>query len=386
MGLYFDLETFSCPKTGEELCGDTIRVMRSPGRIIAILSDGLGSGVRANVSSTLTAEILSRLLIADVPLKEVLPMIAATLPLQKPHNAAYATFLILDIDRKTGIATISNFGNPPVLFFKHGRYSSSTGIVERIDDKDIQRQTISLTTGDWIVAMSDGVPGASTDMFYSDGWSLTSISKYIEQTLFLKNVNSKEICRSLADQTLKSYGMEPQDDAALIVLQVRGGRDLTVFTGPPSNRDIDDACSERFMKSQGRKVICGDTTSNIVSLYLGSMVREIPNSEQDGLPALSVLEDVDLVTEGILTLSRAVEYVETSKGNPLSLPSSRNSAIALAEELLLADTVTFMVGLADNGAYTKLRLPSSALLRRSIIRQLEAALSSYGKEVNVEYY
>lgn len=386
MGLYYDLETFSCPKTGEELCGDTIRVARSPERIIAILSDGLGSGVQASVSSTLTAELLSRLLIADIPLKEVLPTIAATLPVQQPQNAAYATFLIIDIDRYRKIATISNYGNPSVLFFKLGRLSTSNIKVEIIDNKEIQQQQLVLEDGDWIVAMSDGVPGANADVYFSDGWALTSISKHIEQSLTTKHITAKEICRSLADQTLKSYGMNPKDDASLIVVQVRNGREATVFTGPPSNMAMDDACVERFLKTPGRKIVCGGTTGNIVALYLGSKIRQIPDSEQDDVPGLSRIDTIDLTTEGILTLSRTSEYLERSKGNQNALPTTRNAAVLLSEELLLADTITFMVGLADNSAYTKLKMPSSVLLRRSIIRQLVGLLTSFGKEVNVEYY
>ncbi len=180
--------------------------------------------------------------------------------------------------------------------------------------------------------------------------------------------------------------MNPKDDASLIVVQVRNGREATVFTGPPSNMAMDDACVERFLKTPGRKIVCGGTTGNIVALYLGSKIRQIPDSEQDDVPGLSRIDTIDLTTEGILTLSRTSEYLERSKGNQNALPTTRNAAVLLSEELLLADTITFMVGLADNSAYTKLKMPSSVLLRRSIIRQLVGLLTSFGKEVNVEYY
>ena len=51
---------------GEELCGDTVKIIRNPDETVIVLSDGLGSGVKANILSSLTAQICSKMIAADV--------------------------------------------------------------------------------------------------------------------------------------------------------------------------------------------------------------------------------------------------------------------------------------------------------------------------------
>jgi hypothetical protein len=385
MPLHFEIDSFACAKGGEELCGDTIRVDRSPERILILLSDGLGSGVQANVSSTLTVEILSRMLGAGIPLHEVVPAIAATLPVRQSMNAAYATFSIIDIDRRSNFVRLTNYGNPPFLFFRRQSSFAHPAKTIMIDGREIQQYEFFLQPGDYIVCMSDGVPGASTDMYYDSGWSMGSICKHIENVLHLKNDNAPLIVKDLANQTLRAYGTVPRDDASIVVLRAREGKRVSLFTGPPADPASDDACAERFLKCEGKKLICGDTTSTIVSLYLGSMLREIPDSARNNLPGLSRLEGVDLVTEGMLTLSRTMEYLALCRGRRSAIPHTHDAAALIADELMLADTITFMVGLADNSSYANLKLPSSSLFRKSVIRQMCDLLTEYEKEVVVEY-
>jgi hypothetical protein len=385
MSLFIETETCVIAKHGEEACGDTLRIQRSSARFLAILSDGLGSGVRASVSSTLTVEILSRMIAADISLEECIRTVAATLPPQQPSGSAYSTFLVIDIDRRSGDTVALNFGNPRLLRFSHKSLVDLPHTVLPIGGHEVHQHRFILESGDVLVAMSDGIPGAGADSRYNEAWSLDRIAKRIEQILLLRGNDTRQIGKELSGETLRAYNQTPGDDASFIVLKARHGKHLTVFTGPPVDPATDDSFAGTFVREEGRKAVCGGTTGTLVSIHLGSMPRPIPETAFDGLPPISRIEGVDLTTEGLLTLSRATEYLVSSQGNASRLPETRSGAGLLAQELLSADSILFIVGLADNAAYAQLHLPSSSLFRKSVIRQMEEILKGYGKEVTTTY-
>jgi hypothetical protein len=94
---------------------------------------------------------------------------------------------------------------------------------------------------------------------------------------------------------------------------------------------------------------------------------------------------VDLVTEGIITLSRALELIRAAGGDPMRLPRDRNGAVLLAEEILGADLLYLLVGQRINEFYQSPLLPKSISIRRSLVEELAQYLRSINKEVIVEY-
>lgn len=385
MSLYLETESWTLPRHGEEVCGDTIRMVRTPERFLGILSDGLGNGIRASLASTLIVEILSRMLSARLPLEECLSAIAATLPLQLPSNEAYATFLVIDIDRITGEAVITNCGNPPVLRFSRTSPVRDAGEILRIGDKEITQQRFTMGFEDLIVGMSDGIIGAGPGVTHNAAWNRAALEKRLTGTLLLQKADAKTIARDLSGETVRMYREEPGDDCSLLVVRARRGRTVTLFTGPPVDPSTDDQQAALFMNQPGKKIICGGTTASIVAMYLGSPARPIPHSEHDDLPPISRIEGVDLTTEGILTLLRLTEYLAQSATDGSRLPETVSGAAMIAQELLAADSVLFMIGQAENTAYTSLHLPSSSLLRKSAARQLTDILLRKGKEVRTVF-
>jgi hypothetical protein len=385
MGLFLDIEWASLTKTGEEVCGDTVRIDRLPDRALLVMSDGLGSGIQASVSSILTTEILVNMLRSGVPLEESVRTVASTIPFRTDMNASYATFLAVDIDRLRDGATITNYGNPPVLFFRRGMKSALPPQTITVAGKELTHQSTVLQPGDTLVVLSDGFPGSTTDVFVDDGCTIASLSRQLEQTMLTKNVNASFLIKELSAFALKTFGGSLRDDATVLILQVRAARNLTVLTGPPSDRSRDESVVNRFTEAQGRKAVCGGTTGEIVSVTTGALIRTVNQSAVDGLPPWARMEGIDLVTEGVLTLTRTIEYLARCKGIAQALPVSKNAAVLLAQELLYANCITFIVGLAENESYGKQRLPSSSLFRRSVVSQLVNILEALGKEVAVEY-
>ena len=89
----------SVKKHDEKLCGDFLRIFENGSKKVFVLSDGLGSGVKANILSTLTATILGTMLSRGIPLDECISTVATTLPICRTRKMAYSTFTVLQLER-----------------------------------------------------------------------------------------------------------------------------------------------------------------------------------------------------------------------------------------------------------------------------------------------
>ncbi len=166
---------------------------------------------------------------------------------------------------------------------------------------------------------------------------------------------------------------------------VRKPNPVMIFTGPPLDITQDELYAERLLNFPGRKVICGGTTGNLVANYMGETIEmDIPTMRKD-LPPIGILKEVDLVTEGILTISKATEIIRKCKGDIARLPSDRNGAVLLAREILEGDSIYFLVGQQINEFYQNPLLPKNISIRRNLIEDLVQLLRSQQKEVMVEY-
>ncbi len=91
-----DIGYMSLNHAGEQLCGDHIEIAgQDENSTVIVLADGLGSGVKASILSTLTAKIISTMLAAGLKLEDAVETIAATLPVCSNRGIAYSTFTIL---------------------------------------------------------------------------------------------------------------------------------------------------------------------------------------------------------------------------------------------------------------------------------------------------
>lgn len=382
---FLDIYETSLNKKGEELCGDKVKFLKGDKRSIVVLSDGLGSGVKANILATLTTEILITMLNADVPLEEVLKTVIATLPICQTRKIAYSTFTILQVDRATNRFKLINFDNPPPLYVHNGKVMPLDMEVQEILGRKIKIAEGYLSRGDFLGAVSDGVLYAGMGTTLNFGWGWDNIADYVEDVLRHKAQTARTIVRDVIGKTYDLYRGVIGDDATFVGIYVRQRNPLMVFTGPPLDQDRDEEYVDRFLSFEGRKAICGGTTGNIIASYLGETIEMDLSTMRRELPPIGMLSCVDLVTEGILTLSKATEYIKNCQCDLSRLHFDNNGAYLLAREILQADTIHFLVGQSINEFYQNPLLPKNISIRRNLVEDLINLLRRYQKEVSLEY-
>jgi Stage II sporulation protein E (SpoIIE) len=382
---FLDVYTASLNKKGEELCGDKIKYRRTNNKLTIVLSDGLGSGVKANILATLTTEILITMLDADVPLEEVLKTVIATLPICKVRKIAYSTFTIIQVNVETNRFTVINFDNPACFYVQQGKIASLQTRTENILDRKISISEGHLQRGDFLGAVSDGVLYAGMGVTLNFGWGWDDIAQYMEQVFTRKAHTARSIIQEVIQKTHSLYQGEVGDDATVVGIYVRKRNPLMIFTGPPLEREKDGVYIERLLDFQGKKIVCGGTTGNIVAGYLGETIETDLSTIRKDVPPIGMLSYVDLLTEGILTISKATEYIKNCDCDLSRLRFDNNGAYLLTKEILQADSILFLVGQSINEFYQNPLLPKNISIRRSLIEDLVQFLRSRQKEVVVEY-
>jgi serine phosphatase RsbU (regulator of sigma subunit) len=109
-------------KYKQKICGDVFLLSQTENkdRIVSTLSDGLGSGVKANVLANLTATMGQKFVLNNFDLNKSADIIMNTLPICKERKISYSTFSICDIS-KQGFIKIIEYDNPEFIYFKQNR-------------------------------------------------------------------------------------------------------------------------------------------------------------------------------------------------------------------------------------------------------------------------
>jgi hypothetical protein len=382
-----DVHYQSLNKVGEELCGDQIRVLSSGNKTRVVLCDGLGCGVKANILASLSSEIIINMLREDIPLPEVIETVIATLPVDRRVNLAYATNTMIEIDHTTLAYRIYNFDNPPVLFFRGQKVEPLP--FERVPllDRSIEFCQGTLQRGDLLVAMSDGLLHAGLGGVFNYNWDLEHLSAYIEEMIRFLPSDVRLIVEKTVAHTNQLYNRRPSDDVSMVGLLVRAKQAVVLFTGPPLDLSEDGALARRVLNFQGTRIVCGGTTGRIIGARSGHEVSLDPETARLEVPPMGSLPGIDIMTEGIFTLTSVLEWIEATHGNAGQLPTRDGSgAVQVAGALLDADEVTLLVGLAVNPSYQNPDLPSSISIRKNLMEKIADRLSALGKTVTIEFH
>jgi len=379
MSFYLDIGYAQINKKEEELCGDTVEIVHTPDSSIIVLSDGLGSGVKANILSRITAKTASTMLKMGGDIEDVIETMAATLPVCKVRNLAYSTFSILQVFRN-GQAYLAEFDNPPAYW----GYNDSLLHLERserlVGDKIIKEAHFKMREGYWVALVSDGVLHAGLGGIWNFGWGEDKVGNYIK-TLVSHHYEAGDIAEKISAQCNKFYYGKPGDDASVVISRIRKVRKLTALIGPPRNPADDVAAVKKLMQSQGVKVVCGGTTSQMVGRILNREVTVNLDLLSDTIPPTGTIAGIDLVTEGAVTLYHARQHI---KNDPEKLEGVGNGAGRLAKALLKADEVHFIVGTAVNPALYSPDFPVAYAFKHQTVTDIAETLERAGKKVTIE--
>ncbi|MGN1127637.1 MAG: SpoIIE family protein phosphatase, partial [Candidatus Flemingiibacterium sp.] len=292
---------------GEQLCGDHVDVVeQSDDSTVIVLADGLGSGVKASILSTLTSKIISTMMAQGLTLEDCVETIAQTLPICSVRGVAYSTFTILHLVNNSEMELIQ-YDNPLVILLRDGKNYDYPKTEMNIGGKKIFKSVIKLAEEDIFIAMSDGCPHAGIGLAYNFGWKREDIIGFME-AVAAGGGTAKNLSTILIDEVNKIYGKKPGDDATACVVKIRKREPMNLLFGPPSNRDDCDRMMSLFFSKAGKHIVCGGTTSSIAAKYLGKPVRASLNFAKSDIPPTATIEGVDLVTEGVITINRVVEY------------------------------------------------------------------------------
>ncbi len=374
---------------GEELCGDHIDVVApDENSSVIVLADGLGSGVKAGILSTLTSKIISTLMAAGLSLEDCVSTIAATLPVCSVRGVAYSTFTIIHIVNNE-VAEIIQYDNPPVLLLRGGKNVDFPKDELTIGDKKILHSKVRLQAGDLFVAMSDGCPHAGIGLAYNFGWKIEEIIDFME-TIECAGYNAKTLATLLTDECNKLYGEKPGDDATACVIRIRKRNPVNILFGPPSNRDDNNKMMSLFFGKEGKHIVCGGTTSTIAAKYLRKELRPTLKFETPGIPPVAEIDGVDLVTEGVITVNRVLEYAKDFISENREFQEWemwRDGASQIARLLFEEATdINFFVGKAVNPAHQNPELPINFNIKMNLVEELSECLRKMGKRIKVSYF
>lgn len=381
--IFLDRAVISHNHDGEGICGDFYGDFGNIEHPVSVLSDGMGSGVKANIMATITTTILGRLLEHGIPLNECVDTIAASLPLCKNRGMAYATFTAAQI--RDNQLYLVEYDNPPCIIFRNRQPIPAQYHVRFVGDKEIHERSHPLQHGDVLIMMSDGVTHSGIGVTNNDGWTIKEISDFL-MTTDLENNSALETAALLDEHCCELSNNTFGDDRTIAVFKFCTHATANLVMGPPINPSAKEAVLDIFFSKKGSHIVCGGSTSHIVSEYLGKPIELLQDSGDAEVPDMAHIDGIDLVTEGIITLQKTLELHDTIEKNPLHVLSigHRPHELLYRELFLKSTNINIFFGTASNIAHEDTNISFEAKL--SSIKLLFDKLEKSGKIVRIQYY
>jgi hypothetical protein len=389
MGFFIDVAYSTLIKHGEELPGDMVNVTRLEDCTIIVMADGLGSGVKANILATLTSKIAGTMLKEGADIYETVDTIVNTLPVCKVRNIAYSTFTLIKI-YENGNMYIAEYDNPQTFMIRNGQAMDIPMKETIINGRRVKESNLTLRDGDVLTVVSDGVIHAGLGDILNLGWQWEDVQNYLR-----KRANEAYSAKSLQTDLIEAcsdlYFGRPGDDTTVVCIKIRTPSYVNIFTGPPREKENDKIVIKEFMESKGKKVICGGTAANIAERELNRKLKVNLDFLSKDVPPIATMEGIYLITEGVLTLSKALEKIkkfqEPFSYNCNSVDFSGEDGVSKLVKVLIENCthLNIWVGKAVNPAHQSPDFPVDLSIKFKIVEELGYIMTRLGKKVKINY-
>jgi hypothetical protein len=375
---------------GQVVCGDVFhsRQIKAEGRSILVISDGIGHGVKANVLATLTASMALNYTSFHTKPEVAANIFMRALPKSVDGKESYATFTIIEIE-ESGQLRIINYDNPRTIIFRRGQIfePNEFQIPIRGDEnigKILRIREFTPMLEDRIIFMTDGIvqSGLGSKRFPT-GWGLDNISKFAESQIARENeISATKLARKILNQSSMNDSFEIRVDAICGVISFRQTREFMLITGPPFYKIKDADFVKRIQEFPGKKIICGGTTAEIIAREMDLEVDIQHRFSDKTLPPAAKMEGFEIVTEGILTLGRVEEILESYTTDIRLGDSPPEEVVKL---LTQHDIIHIIVGTRINWAHQDPDQPVELEIRKFVVKRIVRLLETrFFKKVSVE--
>lgn len=371
---------------GEELCGDNVACTVNGDYTTLVLADGLGSGVKANILSTLTSKILCTMAANEIDIYECVETIIQTLPVCAERGVAYSTFSIIHVN-KEGKGELFEFDNPEAIYYHNGKCQNFEREELNVCGKRVYRSELNLEENDIILVMSDGTIHAGIGMILNFGWERPQIMEHLDNNI-KPEMSARAVACMLAAACNDLYADKPGDDTTVAAVRIRQRLDVNIMVGPPVDKEKDDYYIKNFLEGHSKKIVCGGTSSTIVARYLKTELKTSFDFPDKDVPPIGFIKGIDLTTEGVLTLRKLLQlsekYVSIDDLTPKTF-TKQDGASLLADFLFEKAThITFFVGQSVNVAHQG--LPIDTTMKLKLVEKITENLRKMGKIVELNYY
>ncbi len=374
------------------VCGDVFisRRIKEEGRIIVVLSDGMGHGIKANMLGTLTATLAINFTQEHKSVQKITEIIMKTLPVDSLKNMNYSTFTLVEIDVE-GEVRILEYENPKTLILRGSRlFDPEWNCVVLDGEKNAGREVLTTTfrpqKEDRIIFCSDGVTqsGLGGERLQM-GWGLDNLQKFVEDAVREEiDISAVKLGTKVVNKANQNDNFHPLDDISCGVIYFRDPRRLMIFSGPPQDPGIDAMFTGLLKQFEGKKIVCGATTGDMVAREWGEEIIDSKEMLDPELPPVFYMNGVDLITEGILTLSKVSELLKKYNNN---YQLGKGPADEIVRYLLDCDEIHFLVGTNINTAHQDPTMPVELELRRTVVHRIARTLEEkFLKEVTMRFF
>jgi hypothetical protein len=367
-------------KTGYNVCGDYCFCHRSSQGTLFLLCDGIGSGIYANIAAINCAERILEMYKLGLSLSNASEIVASSMHRARTEDIPFSAFSVVLI-RPDGQFLIYTYEAPPPILIQRDAVKVLKPRYYTTDYEVLGETLGKLLIHDSLLISSDGVTQAGMGHGYSFGIGEEGIASFIHKNYRI-NEGIDILSKKITDMCAEISGGKYQDDTTLAILNCKEANELTILTGPPSKKSLDEAYAKSLLDTHGKKIVCGSTTADIVARELGLSLVMLNIDANLGLPPEYEIEGIDLVAEGAVTLNQVYNVLE----DPIELfqESVVKKFCVLLKE---ADIIYFKVGMAVNEAHESLIFKQMGVrVRKTTLQMLTEKLRNMGKLVIEKYY